>query len=97
MKNHENQPARTSVETTPKLELKDVTPHLRYAFLGKDEKLPVIIPMDLDWRQVKCLVSLVKRFKQAIGYTIVDIIGIPLNIFSHKIQLRTDHKPTIEH
>lgn len=67
MKNHENQPARTSVETTPKLELKDVTPHLRYAFLGKDEKLQVIIALDLNGQQVECLVSLLKRFNQAIG------------------------------
>lgn len=67
-----------------------------HTFLGKDEKLLVIILMDLDGRQVKCLLSLVKRFKQAIGSTIVTIIGIPLGIFSHKIQLTIDHKPSIE-
>ena len=27
----------------------------------------------------------------------MDIIGIPPGIFSHKIQLMPDHKPSIEH
>ena len=38
-----------------------------------------------------------KRFKRAIGWTVEDIIGIPPDIFSHKIQLMPDHKPSIEH
>ena len=38
-----------------------------------------------------------KRFKRAIGWTMVDIIGIPPNICSHKIQLMPNHKPSIEH
>ena len=41
--------------------------------------------------------KVLKRFKRAIGWTIVDIIGISLGICSHKIQLMPDHKPSIEH
>ena len=33
----------------------------------------------------------------ALGWTIADIIWIPPGIFSHKIQLMPDHKPSIEH
>ena len=47
--------------------------------------------------QVECLVEVLKRFKRAIGWTIPDIIGIPLGIYSNKIKLMPDHKPSIEH
>lgn len=40
---------------------------------------------------------MLKKFKQAIGLNIEDIIKIPLVIFSLKIQLMSDHKPNIEH
>jgi len=43
------------------------------------------------------LVSVLKRFKRAIGWTIVDIIVIPPCICSHKIQLMPNKKPSIEH
>ena len=61
--------------------------HLMYVFLGRDNTLPVIIAADLNGQQVECLVALFKRFKRSIGGTIADIIGIPPNICSHKIQL----------
>ena len=41
--------------------------------------------------------KVLKRFKRAIGWTITDIIGIPPDIFFHKINLMPDHKPSIEH
>ncbi|GJT40523.1 hypothetical protein Tco_0940388 [Tanacetum coccineum] len=41
--NHEN----SSVNEPPELELKDLPPHLEYAFLEGDDKLPVIIAKDL--------------------------------------------------
>ena len=59
--------------------------------------MPVIIASDLDEQHVQSLVKVLKRFKRAIGWTIADIIGIPPGIFSHKIQLIPDHKPSIEH
>ena len=41
--------------------------------------------------------KVLKRFKKATGWIIVDIIGIPPGISSHKIKLMPDHKPSIEH
>ncbi|GJV09505.1 reverse transcriptase domain-containing protein [Tanacetum coccineum] len=41
--NHEN----SSVNEPPEVELKDLPPHLEYAFLEGDDKLPVIIAKDL--------------------------------------------------
>ncbi|GJR35524.1 hypothetical protein Tco_1211208 [Tanacetum coccineum] len=38
----------TSNDEPPKVELKDLPPHLEYAFLEGDNKLPVIIAKDLS-------------------------------------------------
>ena len=46
---------------------------------------------------VESFVIVLKRYKRVIGLTIADIIGIPPGICSHKIQLLSDHKPSIEH
>ncbi|KAK4727052.1 hypothetical protein R3W88_031969 [Solanum pinnatisectum] len=97
MKNCDSPPTKPSVEEASKLKLKALPSHLRYVFLGRDGTLPVIIAADLNAIQVEALVSVLKRFKRAIGWTIVDIIGITPGICSHKIQLMPDHKPSIEH
>ncbi|XP_049399831.1 uncharacterized protein LOC125863901 [Solanum stenotomum] len=87
MKNRESSPTKSFVEEAPKLELKALPLHLRYVFLGKDDTLLVIIAKNLNGRQEECLISVLKRFKRAIGWTIADIIGIPSGICSYKIQL----------
>ncbi|XP_069150598.1 uncharacterized protein [Solanum lycopersicum] len=97
MKHPESPPAKPSIDEASKLELKDLPPHLRYVFLGKSVTLPVIIGSNLNVHQVESLVEVLKRFKRAIDWTIEDIIGIPPYIWSHKIQLMPDHKPSIEH
>ena len=96
MKNRESPPAKPSIEEAPKLELKALPPHLRYEFLGNGDTLLVIIASDLIEQQVETLVKMLTRFKRATGWTIVDIIGIPPGICSHKIHLISDHKPSIE-
>ncbi|XP_070046269.1 uncharacterized protein [Nicotiana tomentosiformis] len=40
-------PAKPSIEEPPKLELKPLQPHLRYAFLGSNSTLPIIISSGL--------------------------------------------------
>ena len=69
---------------------------MRYVFLGRDDTLPVIIAAELNEQQVDCLVVVLKRFNQVIGWTIADVIGIPPCICSNKIQPMPDHKPSIE-
>nr|GFB92242.1 reverse transcriptase domain-containing protein [Tanacetum cinerariifolium] len=39
---------KSSIDEPPKVELKDLPPHLEYAFLEGDDKLPVIITKDLS-------------------------------------------------
>ena len=96
MKHRESSPVKPSIEKAPKLELNVLPPHLRYVFLGRDDTMPVINASNLNVQQVECLVKVLKRIKRAICWTIVDIIGNPPSIFSHKVQLMPDHKPSIE-
>ena len=97
MKHREYPPVKPFIEEAPKVELRSLPPHLGYVFFGRGGILPVIITSDFNVHQVESLVKVLKRFKRAIGWTFVDIIGIPPEICSHKIQLMPDHKPIIEH
>ena len=97
MKNRESPPGKPSIQEAPKLEQKALPPHLKYEFVGNGDTLPLFIASDLNEQKVERLVKVLKRFKRAIGWTIADIIGINPSICSHKIQLMTDHKPSIEH
>ncbi|XP_049352076.1 uncharacterized protein LOC125816504 [Solanum verrucosum] len=63
------------VETVNALRLPS---HLRYVFLGTNNTLPVILAADLNDEQVQALIKVLIRYKRAIGWTIADIIGIPL-------------------
>ena len=67
MKHRESQPTRPCIVEVPKLELKALPPYLRYAFLDRDDTLPIIIESELNGQQVECLVVVLKRFKRAIG------------------------------
>ena len=55
MKNRESPPTKPSLEEAPKLELKDLPPHLIYEFLGNGDTLPVFIASDLNKQQVESL------------------------------------------
>ena len=82
MKHCESSSARPSIEEAPKLEFKDLPPYLMYVFLDRDYTLPVIIAYDFNFQQIECFVKVLKMFKRAIGWTIVDIIWIR-SIFVH--------------
>ncbi|GJU76263.1 hypothetical protein Tco_1273333 [Tanacetum coccineum] len=61
--NHEN----SSVNEPPEVELKDLPPHLEYAFLEGDDKLPVIIAKDLKNEEKAALIEVLKSHKRAIS------------------------------
>ncbi|XP_049410485.1 uncharacterized protein LOC125873640 [Solanum stenotomum] len=97
LKNKPNPPVKSSIEEPHVLELKKLHSYLRYVFLGANNTLPVILATNLNDAHVQAVVKVLTRFKRAIGWTIVDIIGIPLGICTHKIQLEEDCSPSIEH
>nr|GEZ57775.1 reverse transcriptase domain-containing protein [Tanacetum cinerariifolium] len=49
----------------PKVELKDLPPHLEYAFLEGDDKFPVIIEKDLSIEEKTVLITVLKSHKTA--------------------------------
>ncbi|GJS35976.1 reverse transcriptase domain-containing protein [Tanacetum coccineum] len=52
----------------PEVELKELPPHLEYAFLEENNKLPVIISKDLSQDEKTSLINVLKNRKQAIAW-----------------------------
>jgi len=66
----------TSNKSTPSLELKVLHEYLKYAYLGGRETLTVIIASYLTEQQEDNLMSILKRHRKSIGWTMKDIKGI---------------------
>nr|GEY06865.1 reverse transcriptase domain-containing protein [Tanacetum cinerariifolium] len=77
----------------PEVELKELPPHLEYAFLGDNEKWPVIISKDLSFNEKSALIDVIKLRKKAIAWKLTDIRGIDPEFCSHKILLEEDYSP----
>ncbi|XP_074265143.1 uncharacterized protein LOC141587567 [Silene latifolia] len=80
----------------PTVELKPLPSYLKYEFLGDDSTFPVIINSALDDTQTSKLISLLKRFKGVLGYTIGDLKGISPSLCTHKIPLENEDASSIE-
>ena len=83
-----------SEEKPPKLELKPLPSHLKYAFLGAEETFPVIISSSLEKDQENKILEILRTHKTAIEWTITDIKGISPVICTPRIQLEEDVKPS---
>ncbi|GKA53590.1 hypothetical protein Tco_0746905 [Tanacetum coccineum] len=79
------------------VELKDLPPHLKYAFLEDNNKLPVIIAKDLSVDEKTALIKVLKSRKQAIAWKLSDIKGINPEFCSHKILMEEDYEPAVQH
>nr|GEU44883.1 reverse transcriptase domain-containing protein [Tanacetum cinerariifolium] len=64
---------KSSVDEPPVVELKVLPPHLVYAFLEGDDKLPVIIAKDLSVEENSALITILKSHKRAIAWKLSDI------------------------
>ena len=84
-------------EDAPKVELKQLPPDLRYAFLGPNSTYPIIVNAQLNGEQVDKLLRRVRDHRKIIGYTIDDLKGISPSFCMHRIHLEDDCTPTIEH
>nr|GEX75827.1 reverse transcriptase domain-containing protein [Tanacetum cinerariifolium] len=88
---------KSSIDEPPVVELKDLPPHLEYAFLEGDDKLPVIIAKDLKDEEKTALIKVLKLHKQTLTWKLFDIKGIALEFCTHKILMEDDFKPTVQH
>ncbi|XP_021834473.1 uncharacterized protein LOC110774242, partial [Prunus avium] len=86
-----------SVIAAPTLTLKPLPPHLRYAYLGNSETLPVIIAANLSKLEEEKLLRVLREHKMAIGWTIADIKGISPSMCMHRILMEDNFKPSVEH
>ncbi|GJS15134.1 reverse transcriptase domain-containing protein [Tanacetum coccineum] len=89
--------AKSSIDEPPEVELKDLPPHLEYAFLEDNNKLPVIIAKDLSVDEKTALIKVLKSRKQAIAWKLSDIKGINPEFCSHKILMEEDYEPAVQH
>nr|GEZ85898.1 reverse transcriptase domain-containing protein [Tanacetum cinerariifolium] len=78
------------------VELKELPPHLEYAFLGENNKWPVIISKDLSINEKSTLIEVLKSRKKAISWKLTDIKGIDPEFSSHKILLEDDYSPKVQ-
>ncbi|GJZ10850.1 reverse transcriptase domain-containing protein [Tanacetum coccineum] len=88
---------KSSIDEPPEVKLKDLPPHLEYAFLEGDDKLPVIIAKDLSVEEKAALIKVLKSHKRAIAWKLSDIKGINPEFCTHKILMEEDYKPAVQH
>ncbi|CAN6713104.1 unnamed protein product [Malus baccata var. baccata] len=86
---------QTSKVQPSNLELKALSEHLKYAYLGVDSSLPVIIAADLSSTEEDKLLHILRSYQDAIGWTIADIKGISPTICMHKILIEDGVKSAI--
>nr|GEU62968.1 reverse transcriptase domain-containing protein [Tanacetum cinerariifolium] len=64
---------KSLIDEPPKVELKDLPPHLEYAFLKGDDKLSVVIAKDLSVEEKTALIMVLKSHKRVIAWKLFDI------------------------
>ncbi|XP_074297075.1 uncharacterized protein LOC141627753 [Silene latifolia] len=74
-------------------ERKALPSHLKYAFLDDTEQFPVIVSAKLNDGQLTALLTVLKRNRKAMGYSLDDLKGISPDVCMHRIELEDDHKP----
>nr|GEZ89400.1 reverse transcriptase domain-containing protein [Tanacetum cinerariifolium] len=88
---------KSSINEPSEVELKDLPPHLEYAFLEGDDKLPVIIVKELSGEEKIALITVLKSHKRAITWKLSDIKGIDPDFCTHKILVEEDFEPAVQH
>ncbi|XP_023632795.1 uncharacterized protein LOC111828622 [Capsella rubella] len=81
-----------SAEKAPKIELKQLPTGLRYAFLGANSSYPVIVNASLNNAELTLLLSKLRTFHKALGYSLDDLSGISPDLCMHRIHLEEDAK-----
>ena len=70
---------------------------MKYAFLEPEEEKPVIISAALNKNEEQQLLRILRKYKEAITWSIEDLKGISPSICMHKILLNDDVKTSVEH
>nr|GEX38325.1 reverse transcriptase domain-containing protein [Tanacetum cinerariifolium] len=97
LKIYEAKSNKSSVDEPSEVELKDLPPHLEYAVLEGNDKLPVIIAKDLSVEEKTALITVLKAHKRAIAWKLFDIKGIDPELCTHKIFMEEDFELVVQH
>nr|GEY83703.1 reverse transcriptase domain-containing protein [Tanacetum cinerariifolium] len=81
---------------TPSDDPIDLPPHLEYAFLEDDNKLPVIIAKALRDEEKFALIKVLKSHKRGIAWKLSNIQGINLEFCTYKILMEEDYKMAVQ-
>ena len=76
---------------------KELPSHLKYEFLEPEKRKPVIISVSLTEAEEQKLLVILRKYKEAIAWSIDDLKGINPSICIHKILLEDNAKTFIEH
>nr|GEU44534.1 reverse transcriptase domain-containing protein [Tanacetum cinerariifolium] len=88
---------KSSIDEPLEVELKDLPPHLEYAFFEGNNKFPVIIAKDLSDEEKTALIMILKSHKRAIIWKLFDINGINLEFCTLKILMEDDFELAVQH
>ena len=77
--------------------MKELPSHLKYEFLKPEKRKPVIISAALTEAEEKKLLTILRKYKEAIAWSIEDLKDISPSICMHKILLEDNAKTSIEH
>ncbi|CAN6440593.1 unnamed protein product [Victoria cruziana] len=86
----------SSLESLPAMELKPLPHTLKYAYLGSNDSLPIIISSVLSFEEEGRLLAVLKDHKRAIGWQVSDLRGISPTFYMHRIHLEEGSKPSRE-
>ena len=80
----------------PTLELKTLPSTLKNAFFDEEKAKPVIISSTMDIKQEEKLLEVLKKNKEAIGWTLKDLKGLDPSLCTHRIFLEDESRPVRE-
>ena len=77
--------------------LKELPEHLKYSFLQPEKGKPVIISVGLTRLEEQKLLETLRKYKEAIAWSIENLKGISPSICMHKILLKENARTSVEH
>ena len=80
----------------PTLELKTLPSTLKYAFLDEEKAKPEIISSTLDIKQEQKFLEVLRKNKEAIGWTLMGLKGLDPSLCTHRIFLEDESRPVRE-
>jgi hypothetical protein len=81
----------------PEVDLKPLPKGLKYEFLGPDKTYPVIVSDELSPEEHEKLLNLLKKHSKVIGYSINDLKGLSPAFCTHRIPMKDQCKPVVDH